>query len=91
MRMADYQVTGNGSATIYLLHGIYGSKDYRRYLTARLLERGYRVIAWDAPGYGLSPLPDDFSFDVVAEAGARLIGATARELAFLERHLPANQ
>ena len=79
MRMPDYQVTGDGSVTVYLLHGIYGSKDYWRYVTARLVEKGYRVIAWDAPGYGLSPLPEDFSFDVVAEAGARLIRATARE------------
>jgi 3-oxoadipate enol-lactonase len=79
MRMPDYQVTGDGSVTVYLLHGIYGSKDYWRYLTARLLVKGYRVISWDAPGYGLSPLPENFSFDVVAEAGARLIGATARE------------
>jgi len=79
MRLPDYQVSGDGSVTIYLLHGIYGSKDYWRYQTARLVERGYRVIAWDAPGYGLSALPDDFSFDVVAEAGARLIRSTARE------------
>jgi 3-oxoadipate enol-lactonase len=79
MKMPDYQVTGDGSVTVYLLHGIYGSKDYWRYVTARLVDKGYRVIAWDAPGYGLSPLPEDFSFDVVAEAGARLIRATARE------------
>lgn len=79
MRMPDYQVTGDGKATIFLLHGIYGSKDYWRYQTRRLVGRGYRVVAWDAPGYGISPLPDAFSFDVVAEAGARLIKATAGE------------
>lgn len=77
--MPDYQVTGDGRATVYLLHGIYGAKDYWRYVTARLVERGYRVIAWEAPGYGLSPLPENFTFDVVAEAGARLIQATGRE------------
>jgi pimeloyl-ACP methyl ester carboxylesterase len=32
-------------------------------------------VAWDAPGYGISPLPDPFSFDVVAEAGAQLVRA----------------
>lgn len=79
MRMPDYQVAGEGRTTVFLLHGIYGAKDYWRYQTERLVARGYRVVAWDAPGYGISPLPDPFSFEVVAEAGARLIRATAGE------------
>ncbi len=84
MRMPDYMVTGEGMTTIFLLHGIYGAKDYWRYVTERLVARGYRVVAWDAPGYGLSPLPDLFSFDVVAEAGAALIRAqgTQRNVVF---------
>src|SRR5215813_8691305 len=77
MRMPDYQVSGEGKTTVFLLHGIYGAKDYWRYQTERLVARGYRVVAWDAPGYGISPLPDPFSFDVVAESGARLIRAQA--------------
>jgi len=77
--MPDYQVSGEGTVTVFLLHGIYGSKEYWRYVTERLIARGYRVVAWDAPGYGLSPLPDPFTFDVVAEAGARLIKAQATE------------
>jgi pimeloyl-ACP methyl ester carboxylesterase len=77
--MPDYQVSGEGKVTIFLLHGIYGAKDYWRCQTERLVARGYRVVAWDAPGYGISPLPDPFNFDVVAEAGARLIRATAGE------------
>jgi len=79
MRMPDYQVTGEGRTTVFLLHGIYGAKDYWRYVTERLVAKGYRVVAWDAPGYGLSPLPEMFSFDVVAEAAAQLIGATGSE------------
>lgn len=80
MNLPDYQVTNdNGSVTVYLLHGIYGAKDYWSYQTRRLVERGYRVIAWEAPGYGISPLPENFSFDLVAEAGARLIRATGSE------------
>jgi 3-oxoadipate enol-lactonase len=63
---------------VFLLHGIYGSKEYWRYQTERLVGRGYRVVAWDAPGYGLSRLPDPFSFDVVAEAGATLVRALGR-------------
>ena len=72
-KMPDFQVTGTGDVTVFLLHGIYGSKEYWRYVTERLIGRGYRVVAMDGPGYGLSPLPDDFSFDVVAEAAARLV------------------
>lgn len=79
MRLPDYQVTGEGKVTIFLLHGIYGSKEYWRYQTERLVGRGYRVVSWDAPGYGLSPLPADFSFDVVAEAGAQLLRTVGGE------------
>ena len=49
MRMPDYQVSGEGETTIFLLHGIYGAKDYWRYQTERLVTRGYRVVSWDAP------------------------------------------
>ncbi len=80
MALPDYQLTNDaGRVTVYLLHGIYGAKDYWRYVTERLVARGYRVIAWEAPGYGLSALPEGFSFDVVAEAGAALVRATGGE------------
>ena len=75
MGMPDFQVTGAGMVTIFLLHGIYGSKEYWRYQTERLIASGYRVVAWDAPGYGLSPLPADFGFEQVAAAGVQLIRA----------------
>ena len=77
--MPDFQVSGEGKTTVFLLHGIYGAKDYWRYQTERLVARGFRVVSWDAPGYGISPLPDPFSFDVVAEAGARLLRAQGGE------------
>lgn len=75
-RVPDHTVSGDGDITVYLLHGIYGAKEYWRDMTARLVARGFRVVAWDAPGYGLSPLPETFSFDTVADAGAALIRAT---------------
>jgi 3-oxoadipate enol-lactonase len=78
--LPDHTVTNDaGRVTVYLLHGIYGAREYWRPTTRRLAEAGYRVIAWDAPGYGLSKRPENFSFDVVAEAGARLIRATHGE------------
>lgn len=80
LAVPDHQITNDGgSVTVYLLHGIYGSKEYWRPLTRRLVDAGYRVIAWDAPGYGMSALPETQTFDVIAEAGARLISATSRE------------
>ena len=91
MRLPDYTVTGGGKVTVFLLHGIYGSKEYWRYQTERLVARGYRVVAWDAPGYGLSPLPDPFSFDVVAEAGARLIKALGTERNVFHGHSMGGQ
>jgi len=90
-RTPDTMVTGEGTVTVFLLHGIYGSKEYWRFQTERLVARGYRVVAWDAPGYGLSPLPDPFSFDVVAGAGAALIGALGTAVNVVHGHSMGGQ
>ena len=80
MALPDYQLSNDaGKVTVYLLHGIYGAKEYWRPTIGRLIEHGYRVVAWEAPGYGQSALPAQLSFDLVAEAGARLIRATGSE------------
>lgn len=76
-RFPDYQVAGDSDTTIYLLHGAYGSKDYFRAEIATLVAAGYRVVAWDAPGYGISPLPEGgLRIEGLAEAAARLIERT---------------
>ena len=72
-RIPDYSVTGAGDITIVLLHGAFGAKDYWRAQIQALVAAGYRVLAWDAPGYGLSPLPQPFSVEVAAEALGRLL------------------
>lgn len=72
-RLPDYSVTGRGDVTVFLLHGAFGAKEYWRSQIAALSDAGYRVIAWDAPGYGVSSLPADFSVETAAEACARLI------------------
>ena len=51
MSLPDYAVTGAGKVTVFLLHGIYGAKEYWRYQTERLVARGYRVVAWDARAF----------------------------------------
>lgn len=59
--------------TVFLLHGAFGAKEYWRAQVQALVQAGCRVVAWDAPGYGLSPLPQGFGIDLCAQALARLI------------------
>ena len=66
-------MTGDGPVTVVLLHGAFGAKEYWIGQIRALNEAGYRVVAWDAPGYGLSPLPADFSVDVAAQAAVELL------------------
>ena len=75
-RLPDYSVHGAGPATVYLLHGAFGAKEYWRAQISALAAAVYRVIAWDAPGYGISPLPEPYSIEVCADALVRLIEQT---------------
>lgn len=75
-RIPDHEIAGDGELTLFLLHGAYGSRQYYRHEIATLVARGYRVVAWDAPGYGLSPLPSPYSIETVADACAALVRAT---------------
>jgi pimeloyl-ACP methyl ester carboxylesterase len=83
-RLPDFVKIGNGSTTIFLLHGGYGSKEYWQYEIAVLVEAGYRIVAWDAPGYGLSPLPEPYSIELLARSAASLVEAmgSARNILF---------
>jgi pimeloyl-ACP methyl ester carboxylesterase len=66
-------VAGDGPTTVFLLHGGYGSKDYWRPEVETLVQNGFRVVAWDAPGYGVSRLPDTFSIESLAQACVQLV------------------
>lgn len=77
--LPDHVKVGQGDTTVYLLHGGYGSKDYWAPMIVRLARAGYRVIAWDAPGYGVSPLPERFSIEGAAGACAALIDDTGTQ------------
>jgi pimeloyl-ACP methyl ester carboxylesterase len=74
-----HQVWGQGSTTVFLLHGMYGAKEYWRPEAERLVALGYRVVAWDAPGYGTSPLPPVYTLDSLADEAARLVTALGSE------------
>ncbi len=75
-RLPDYSVSGESDTTLFMLHGAYGSKEYFRYTIERFVRAGYRVVACDAPGYGISEVPADMSITGMAETTIRLIEAT---------------
>ena len=77
--MPDYSVSGDGEATVYLLHGLYGSKEYWKYVTMHLVSMRYRVVAWDAPGYGGSSPVCDFSLAKAADIFTNMLRKTATE------------
>lgn len=85
-RLPDHSVTGAGDVTVFLLHGAFGAKEYWRSQIGALSAAGYRVVAWDCPGYGFSPLPDDFGVEACAEACAGLIDHAGGETNILLGH-----
>jgi pimeloyl-ACP methyl ester carboxylesterase len=72
-RVPDHSVTGAGERTLFLLHGAFGAKEYWRSQIEAFSAAGWRVVAWDAPGYGCSPLPDPFDIEICARALGRLL------------------
>jgi len=86
MRMPDYVKVGEGPTTIFLFHGGYGSKEYWRHEVETLAQAGYRVIAWDAPGYGVSPLPEIYEISSLAETAASFVMALGGERNVLVGH-----
>ena len=89
--LPDYLVSGNSDTTVFLLHGLFGAKDYWRFHARRLVEQGYRVVAWDAPGYGTSPLPEGLSLPGLAEVQARLIQAVGSKTNIVHGHSMGGQ
>ena len=77
LKLPDYAVhhpvvAANGT-TVFLLHGAFGAKEYWRSQLQALTGAGYRVVSWDAPGYGLSALPVPLTIDHCARVLALLL------------------
>lgn len=75
--LPDYAVhhprgTARGT-TVFLLHGAFGAKEYWRAQLEALTGAGYRVVSWDAPGYGISALPQPLTIDHCAQVLAGLL------------------
>lgn len=77
LAMPDYAVhhpTAKAhGGTLFLLHGAFGAKEYWRHQVQALIGAGWRVVSWDAPGYGLSTLPVPLTIDHCARALAGLL------------------
>ena len=75
--LPDYAVhhpTGRAhGGTLFLLHGAFGAKEYWRAQVQALIGAGWRVVSWDAPGYGLSSLPEPLTIDHCARALTQLL------------------
>jgi len=63
--------------TLFLLHGAFGAKEYWRAQVQALVGAGWRVVSWDAPGYGLSSLPVPLTIDHCARALTLLLDKEA--------------
>ena len=79
--LTDYAVHhpagGSRGTTVFLLHGAFGAKEYWRTQVQALTQAGYRVVSWDAPGYGLSALPVPLTIDHCARALSLLLAKEA--------------
>lgn len=77
-------MAGEGPA-LALLHGV--GTDHRAFRPqlVRLYKR-FRLIAWDMPGYGMSPPLPDMSWAALADALARLLDAQKIERAHVLGH-----
>ena len=62
-----------GGELVVLLHGLGGSRIAWEPQLASLAAAGYRVAAWDMPGYGASAPPPQWTFEALAGAAASWI------------------
>jgi len=72
-----YRTRGSGPTTVFLLHGAYGDGRYFDDLANSLAAAGYRVVDWDAPGYGDSPRVEPATIEAFADAAQAMIRAEA--------------
>ncbi|MBL8153976.1 MAG: alpha/beta hydrolase [Anaerolineae bacterium] len=73
---------------LLFIHGLYGSTFTWRGQLDTLAEAGYRAIAYDRPGAGLSakPLDNDYSPDAQADFAAALLDALGIDRAVIVGH-----
>lgn len=77
---------GEGATALVFLHGIGGGKEIWQPQLDFFVERGFRAVAWDMPGYGLSPMLPHYSFATFAAALARVLDAVTSTRIVLVGH-----
>jgi pimeloyl-ACP methyl ester carboxylesterase len=77
---------GQGDTLVMLLHGVGGGQTVWPWQLDALAGAGYRVVAWDMPGYGGSPLIDPYDMAGIAAACARLVRHLGASRAVLVGH-----
>ncbi len=71
--MPFYTERGSGDTAVFLLHGVGGGHRAFDATQPSLAQAGYRAIAWDAPGYGLSVCSEPLSMAVFADSLLQLV------------------
>lgn len=74
MALPAYLQQGQGDTAVFLLHGVGGGKEAWVHNQTTLAAQGFRTIAWDMPGYGVSPPLATCSNAALADALRTLIG-----------------
>ncbi|VVE32513.1 alpha/beta hydrolase [Pandoraea aquatica] len=63
-----YRESGDGPLTLVLLHGIGGNRHVWPAQFDTFVAAGYRVVAWDMPGYGDSAMPTEPTMAALADS-----------------------
>lgn len=66
--LLDVIKAGSGSRCAVLLHGMLGSAESWQRVVPLLVDAGYRVLALDLPGHGLSPRDPTMTLEGAADA-----------------------
>ena len=65
--------SGRGTRSALLIHGMCGSGESWGVVTDRLVDSGYRVLAVDLPGHGLSPRDAVSSVSAAADSAVETV------------------
>jgi pimeloyl-ACP methyl ester carboxylesterase len=81
-----YIERGSGDTAVVFLHGIGGGKEIWQAQLDGFAAQGYHAVAWDMPGYGMSPMVPHYSFATFAAALSRALDSLAARRVVLVGH-----
>ncbi|WP_087722290.1 alpha/beta fold hydrolase [Pandoraea sp. PE-S2T-3] len=73
-----FRSAGEGPLTLVLLHGIGGNRNVWPAQFDTFTRDGHRVVAWDMPGYGESPMPAIATMAALADSLRALLDALTK-------------